>query len=288
MPKISNKELEKFMKETPDSHATQAVKEQLEETPVPDPTTGDHSELSVGSAQIIPVSTSQGGDVDYDKPMSIIERNRGKQDFVLMEHDVVEANTRLIAQLHDEVHECMRIGLEKAIQIGKLLNEQKKRIKHGKFTRWAAEFLPFTVRTAQSYMKLYIYKDSLLNSGVTSLSEAYAALKGEATPDEVIDADDSVNTDPKWEIKEASVDLDKKMLPKKKAKGVVKELAINQEVVARIREQEYPFEDSRGKCLKIIVGVPRSDKYDKELIGDFVLEASRLLKPGGKLIFHKK
>ena len=94
-----------------------------------------------------------------DKSMSIVERNKGKFDFVLLEHDVVEANTKLIAQLHDDVIECLMIGLEKAIQSGGLLFEQKKRIRHGYFTRWATEFIPFNIRTVQNYMKLYKYKE---------------------------------------------------------------------------------------------------------------------------------
>ena len=273
MPSMSKKELDKFVKDNPDSQATQAIKEQLGETADPDSTAHKQAD---------------GGVIDYSQSMSIIERNRGKQDFVLLEHEVVEANTKLIAQLHDDVQECMRIGLEKAMQIGELLFEQKKRIKHGKFTRWVAEFLPFSSRTAQNYMRLYNYKKKLWDTGVTSLSEAYAALKGEAAPDEVIDADDSVGTGGKLVIKDTGINIDNMMLPKKKAEGRVKELVVDQEVIDRIREQDFPFEHSKGKYLKIVVSVPNRNVCKSDIVGEFVLEASKLLKPGGKLIFHKK
>ena len=52
MPKVSMKELEKFMKNNPNSHATQAIKEQLRETPAPEPNTGGCSELTAGPGQI--------------------------------------------------------------------------------------------------------------------------------------------------------------------------------------------------------------------------------------------
>jgi len=97
-----------------------------------------------------------------DVPMSVFERNRGKFDFVLMEHDVVEANTKLIAQLHNDVIGYLTTGLEKAFQIGELLFELKKRIRHSFFTRWATEHLPIKLRTAQNYMRLYRYKDELV------------------------------------------------------------------------------------------------------------------------------
>lgn len=264
------------MKEHPDSDATIAIKEQLKET-------GD----SVPVVQVEHKQADGAAAVDLNKSMSIIERNRGKFDFVLMEHDVVNANIKLIGELHCEIQRHEKIGLEKAIQIGELLYEIKKRIQYKKFGRWEAEHLPFTVRTGQNYMKLYYHKDELASKNITALSDAYAALKGEATPDEVIDADDSVDTESKWQVVETHVSLDTKPLPKKKAKGQIKELTISQEVITRMKNQEFPFEDSRGKYIKIVVGVP-GPGVSSRLIGEFIIEASQLLMSGGKLIIHKK
>ena len=276
MPEISRKQLDKFMKEHPDSDATVAMKEQLKEA-------GD----SIPTAKAEP-KRADGGAVDLNKSMSIIERNRGKFDFVLMEHDVVNANIKLIGELHCEIQRHEKIGLEKAIQIGELLYEIKKRIQYKKFGRWGAEHLPFTVRTGQNYMKLYYHKDELASKNITALSEAYAALRGEATPDEVIDADDSVDTEPKWKVVDTHVSLDTaKPLPKKKAKGGIKNLTINQETITRMKNQEFPFEDSRGKYIKIVVNVP-APGMSKVLVGEFIIEASQLLMAGGKLIIHKK
>ena len=277
MPEISRKQLDKFMKEHPDSDATVAIKEQLKEA-------GD----SVPVVQAEHKQADGAAAVDLNKSMSVIERNRGKFNFVIMEQDVVDANVKLIGELHCEIKRHEKISLEKAIQIGELLTEIKKRIQYKKFGRWGAEHLPFGVRTGQNYRKLYYHKDELASKKITSLSDAYAALKGEATPDEVIDADDSVDTESKWQVANTYVESDTiKPLPKKKAEGGIKNLTINQETITRMKNQEFPFEDSRGKYIKIVVNVP-APGMSKVLVGEFIIEASQLLMAGGKLIIHKK
>ena len=54
-----------------------------------------------------------------------------------------------IAKLHDEIYGAFKTTLEKAIRIGELLTEQKQNLKHGEFTSWVENNLPFTERTAQ-------------------------------------------------------------------------------------------------------------------------------------------
>lgn len=224
-----------------------------------------------------------------DAPMSIVERNRGKRDFVLLEHDVVDANTKLIAQLHDDIIGCLTIGLEKALQIGELLFEQKKRIRYGSFTRWAAEYLPFNIRTAQNYMNLYKCRDELLRKNITTINDAYAALKGETTPEEIVEVDDGVDTSPNLMIIDTRVELDNMALPTKKAKGRMSKLMIDEEVISRIKNEDYPFDqESKGKYVKIVIEIGNTSKQDATLLGESVIAMSTLLKHGGKLIFHKK
>jgi hypothetical protein len=224
-----------------------------------------------------------------DEPMSILERNRGKFDFVLLEHDVVEANTKRISQLHDEVIGYLTIGLEKAIQIGELLFEQKKRIRYRCFTRWATEYLPFTIRTAQNYMKLYHCKEELEKKKITTISDAYAALKGEATPEEIIVVNDSIDISSKPTIVDTCIDLDNMSLPTKKAKGRMSKLVIDEEVISRIKNEDYPFDqESKGKYVKIVVEIRNPYKHDVELLGESFIAMSSLLKSGGKVIFQKK
>lgn len=224
-----------------------------------------------------------------DEPMSIVELNKGKFDFVLLEHDVVEANTKLIYRLHDEFLECLTVGLEKAIQIGELLFEQKKRIRHGYFTRWAAEYLPFTIRTAQNYMKLYLHKDELKQKKITTISDAYSALKGEATPEEDIEVNDSIDISSKPMIVDTYVELDKMSLPTKKAEGRMGKLVIDEEVISRIKDGDYPFDqESKGKYVKIVIEIRNTCKNDVKLLGKSFVAMSSLLKSGGKIIFLKK
>jgi len=226
--------------------------------------------------------------VNIDKPMTIAERNRGKVDHVLVEHKTVESNTEQIIQLHNEIEASEKVNLDKAYLLGELLFEQKKRIKYGHFGNWMAGYLPFSRRTAQNYMKLFLHREELEKQGVQSLTEAYAHLKGEATPDEVIDADDSLDTKGKWVIVNGSVDVDNLNLPKKKAHGLMDTLTVDKEVISRIRNQEHPFKNSKERYRKLVVQIPRAKDMDDRLIGEFVCAVSSLLKSGGKLIFHKK
>lgn len=81
-----------------------------------------------------------------------------------------------IKMLHLEVLNYLRLSLEKAIQIGELLTEQKSRLKHGEWLPWINENLSFSQPSVFNYMNLYKNRDKLLN--VNNLSEAYKLLKG--------------------------------------------------------------------------------------------------------------
>lgn len=82
-----------------------------------------------------------------------------------------------ILSLHDEISRYLRLSLDKAIKIGELLIEQKKLTKHGEFTTWVSDNLPFTERTARNYMNLYRKRDLLKTETISVLSEAYNLLK---------------------------------------------------------------------------------------------------------------
>ena len=60
-----------------------------------------------------------------------------------------------ISKLHGEIYGAFKTSLEKAIRIGELLTEQKQNLRHGEFTSWVENNLPFSDRTAQIYMRLY-------------------------------------------------------------------------------------------------------------------------------------
>jgi hypothetical protein len=93
--------------------------------------------------------------------------------------DKVMKNTiQEITRLHSEIAGHMRMSLEKAIRIGELLREQKSKQKHGSFTSWVVNNVPFTHRTAQMYMKLYNSRDKLKNESVSLLKDAYQLLSG--------------------------------------------------------------------------------------------------------------
>ncbi|MGA2940276.1 MAG: DUF3102 domain-containing protein [Syntrophobacteraceae bacterium] len=81
-----------------------------------------------------------------------------------------------IVELHNQVFGHLKMSLNKAERIGELLKEQKKNLGHGNFTDWIQKNLPFTVRTAQNYMRLHRGSALIKNETVSHLSEAYRLL----------------------------------------------------------------------------------------------------------------
>ena len=94
----------------------------------------------------------------------------------MAKHKLIEANIKKIISLHNEITESLKTSLEKAILIGQLLIEQKEKLKHGEFTSWIKENLPFTGRTARNYIKLFNNKDMLITERVSDLTAAYKLL----------------------------------------------------------------------------------------------------------------
>ena len=225
-----------------------------------------------------------------DISMSVWERNNLGKNIVFTEEEVVEENKKQIIQLHSEISEYMKISLEKAMKIGELLLEQKKRILRGGYTQWVEANMPFTVRTGQNYTKLFLYKEHLQAEKITSLCDAYAYINGEATPNEILPATDSTDvTSTSCSVVGSTVNVDGYELPKRRAKGLETELQIDRALVTQMANEEFPFEGLKGKYLKIVVDVSNfKNRTDPKLLGDFLYNACDYLKPGGKLIFHKR
>lgn len=81
-----------------------------------------------------------------------------------------------INKLHGDILKSFGTALEKAIRIGELLTKQKEDLKHGEFTAWVNNNLPFTDRTARNYMRVYGERDRLKTETVSDLSSAYQLL----------------------------------------------------------------------------------------------------------------
>jgi Fe2+ or Zn2+ uptake regulation protein len=86
-----------------------------------------------------------------------------------------------IKSLHQKIKESMSAALKKslpdAIQIGKLLTEQKAEMKHTEFGKWLDAKIvgpDISRATVNNYMKLFKEKGKILN--VRNLAEAYSVL----------------------------------------------------------------------------------------------------------------
>jgi hypothetical protein len=82
-----------------------------------------------------------------------------------------------ISALHEQIMSQARKSLEMAIEIGRLLTEQKKKFRHGEWGSWT-QSLPFCARTATNYMRLHREKNLIKSENVSDLAEAYSLLAG--------------------------------------------------------------------------------------------------------------
>lgn len=166
---------------------------------------------------------------------------------------------RKIIQLHNEVAEALKMSLEKAILIGQLLTEQKEKLKHGEFTTWINENLPFTDRTARNYIKLFNNKNRLITETVSDLSSAYKLL-----------------SPPKDEPEETSEDEIKQM--NQRIKQMLRELPINESLSEKENVRDIPRTyDSQIFRLasmwgggKILNELEKRWDFSKKQAGDFL------------------
>jgi len=87
------------------------------------------------------------------------------------------SRTKKIIYLHEKIIGNIVSALINAIRIGQLLTSQKQQLKHGDFTPWVAQNLPFSQRTARNYMLVFRERHKLKTENVTDLSEAYKVLR---------------------------------------------------------------------------------------------------------------
>ena len=86
--------------------------------------------------------------------------------------DVAEIN-----RLHGDLASAYRNSLAKAIRIGELLASAKERLKHGEWGDWLKSCIPFSERTAQTYISYFERRADLTAAKVESIGEAYKLLK---------------------------------------------------------------------------------------------------------------
>jgi hypothetical protein len=86
-------------------------------------------------------------------------------------NEITETRVNRINALHEGIRSKMRLAVEDAIEIGRMLEEQKAELKHGDFLPWIKMNCAFSQQTASNYMRLYAYSDKLPSVG--NLQDAY-------------------------------------------------------------------------------------------------------------------
>lgn len=106
-----------------------------------------------------------------------------------------------IVKLHNEVMLSVKTTMDKVMQIGNLLLDIKEEIPYGEFCSYVDKNLPFSMRTAQNYMRVYLNKDKIKE--IKDVSSAYAMIenkslkkeKAEKPEAEIETAEDEINID---------------------------------------------------------------------------------------------
>jgi hypothetical protein len=86
-----------------------------------------------------------------------------------------------IKRLHTRIMSNARMCLTDAIELGGLLTTKKKKLKHGEWGKWQKNNLPFSQRTANSYMRCYDNRDDPKLETIANLKQAYQLLEGRST-----------------------------------------------------------------------------------------------------------
>jgi len=80
-----------------------------------------------------------------------------------------------IMDLHNGIQGKLRSAVSDAIEIGRLLSEQKDELEHGQWLPWVKEHIPFSERAVRRYIAVYEYR--LKTASVADLSEAYRMIE---------------------------------------------------------------------------------------------------------------
>lgn len=108
----------------------------------------------------------------------------GNEKFVEAKNSIKEQE--LVASIQMQLEFAQKVLLTAAYNIGKMLTESKTFIKHGEWENWVRERLPFKLRAAQNYMKVYKeYKENEIDHSSVYSSLGYSqALALLAVPSE--------------------------------------------------------------------------------------------------------
>lgn len=109
-----------------------------------------------------------------DKRLQALSGSRPGMEAIIptIEKDMDPDVEKAIA-LHESIGINLKNAVRSAISLGELLSSKKGKIAHGQFTIWVESNLPFTLRTAQRYMKLYEFREKLNTTGLSLLEDAY-------------------------------------------------------------------------------------------------------------------
>lgn len=84
--------------------------------------------------------------------------------------------TKQIKKLYRQLVDYYKLSLIDAIEIGRLLKQQKGALGHGKWLLWVEQKLPFCKRSASNYIGLYKNREALKKANVADLNAAYKVL----------------------------------------------------------------------------------------------------------------
>jgi hypothetical protein len=164
-----------------------------------------------------------------------------------------------------------------------LLFQQKAMIEHKYFTRWIKENMPLSPRTAQRYMKLYEYKETLTKMHVETITEAYHKIFNWNTSDEVVEVNDSV--DDKGTITYSDDATDKPKSPKHTTRGRIERVEVSRKFIDDVVAGKILVAGNEVYCKFVIEINSNTVASDT---GDLIKALEPKLRPGGKIILVKK
>ena len=83
---------------------------------------------------------------------------------------ILNADAKEINQLHGEIMAAVKTTLEKAIRIGELLTERKKKCQHGEWLPWLKANVQMDQKSVWRYMQIFEHREKLGN--LPNLTEA--------------------------------------------------------------------------------------------------------------------
>ena len=129
MPRVSKKELEKFMRDNPDAPAAQAIRAQLENSG-----TGCQSKSSSCNETQI-----------FDSAENLTAGEAASK----------------VHMLQDKILQgCIDI-VEYSIELGQILYKQKKSLKHGQWLEWIDKSIDIGYTQTSHYIKIYTIRDEI-------------------------------------------------------------------------------------------------------------------------------